>query len=1327
MCFIQGCGPLSWWAAGSISKLGVSMHKLMIAASEFMFRGTGYFFEFSGSLRPEISRTGSFVSATSYKGQCRRSVNTCALAICFLLGLCFSVAAQSSSAETLEAQAYIWMQRGRADKAAEVWRKLLLSEPQNATALSELAVQAVTVGASSQAQLHLSELQEADPQDGRIEFVRAILRESDQVVAELRKARLLSKAGRPQAALQHYWKAFGETEPTTLSGLEYYQVLAATPDGRDAALAGLKRLSEIYPKAAHVQLAFGLNLTYVPSTRIRGINILQKLAGMPAVSNEARAGWRQAVMWLGESPQALPLLRAYVSANPKDKEMLHRLELLGPNMARQEALRQAFKALEAGELDQAEKRFQSTPGAQRDPEALAGLASVAMAREAFAQAAKLLYRSRELAPQRPELWQKLLRTTELWQAIRRADTLRREERLDEAQAILERAAISDAAERYQAVMALVNLQLDRGNLSGARQGLLELMNSPPTEAAGLRWLVSLLLRADLDEQAASVNESLRNIDTSAAFRPEGLRAERLRLGAMQLRQAGDVIAARDALVSAAGLDLRASRVWLDLAYLDLELGNIDEAQRSVEALLKAEPELPEAVLVAALLSEQRGEPERGLELLCTINDPELTSEIEKLRRRLEMRLSAARAVRAFQTGGVSVARMQLSALEKAAPGSSDRAIVAEAWADIGEVDHAVLLLHTGETASEEAPGVRLQLAALLLRAGRTSEARTVLEGLAAQPGLAPAEVAGLRKMRVGCAVRAADSRRSLGDLAGARRELEPWTGAAPLEPEIANAYGRVLHDAGDCEGAAGQYVRVLKRDPGNLDALQGLTYSALGGGIDPAGTRHVLQQGLQAREGDPRIHLFIARVEAFDECYATSLEELAEARRLVEDEMHSVVALSFKDRKTSGPLFGVRQTEAELENLLSEIQSETRRVRAASGPKIKPEMTMRSRQGEPGRHAMFELRAPVRLEFPNSWGTLSLQATPIRLSAGKLTLDGDPGSEPIDTIMAPESTLIDTVAENEPTEIETFLGAVAVPFGTVEGATGEYDIEAEGVAVGLEYAYRGWQLDLGVTPVNFARPTIVGGLRWTRAFGDLALTLEASRRAMEESVLSFAGISDPGSGRVWGAVVKQGWEVVLRHDGRNTKSYAVLDYKYLNGTNVKPNHSLAAHLGLRWEMHSTRSTRLETGIAVSAMGFERNLSEFTFGHGGYFSPQRFVHTGLPIDWRGSYQAMTWRLNLEPGVTWFQMDEASYYPLSANSQLSKPTTRYPGRESLGLGFDGGLELGYVLTPQMSLGAKAELHTGDDYGQISAGAFLRFALKGDGDGQRESERGMVEGGR
>ena len=94
-------------------------------------------------------------------------------------------------------------------------------------------------------------------------------------------------------------------------------------------------------------------------------------------------------------------------------------------------------------------------------------------------------------------------------------------------------------------------------------------------------------------------------------------------------------------------------------------------------------------------------------------------------------------------------------------------------------------------------------------------------------------------MRVGCAVRIADLRRSQGDLAGARSELAPWTGALPLEPQIANAYGRVLHDAGDYVAAAEQYARVLKRDPGNLDALQGLIVCGFEqGGGDLAEARH---------------------------------------------------------------------------------------------------------------------------------------------------------------------------------------------------------------------------------------------------------------------------------------------------------------------------------------------------------------------------------------------------------------------------------------------------------------------------------------------------------
>jgi tetratricopeptide (TPR) repeat protein len=1311
------------------------MYQLLTAAPVLPVRGTNCFSGFLGSWRRAFASPLAPTRKTGHAGS-RHSVYAYSLATCFVLGLCSPIAAQSSTAdtsfirselattpvaqsstlETLETQAYIWMQRGRADKAAIVWRKLLLSQPKHATALSELAVYDITVGALADAQRRLRELKEADPQDGRIALVAAMLAGGDQVAAELQQARLLSKAGRHQAALRHYWKAFGETEPITLSGLEYYQVLAATPDGWHAAHVGIERMAELYPKAANVQLALALHLTYMDSTRTRGIQLLQQLAGTPAVSSEAHAGWRRAVMWLGESPQALPWLQAYMSAHPQDNEMRRRMEQLEPRMTRQNVLREAFQALKTGDLDQAEEMFQSIPGAEADTEALVGLASVALAREDFDQAAKLLYRLRELAPQKPKLWQPLLATAELWQDIKRADVLRREGRLDEAQALLEHAATSDATERYQAVLALVEVLLDRGDLSRAQNSLQELLTEPPTDTAGLRRLVSLLLRANLGEQAAAVNETLRDIDASAAFSPEGLRAEHLRLQAIHLRQAGDVIAARDTLVAAVNLYPRASQVWLDLVNLHIELGDLDEAQRSIEALLKAEPGLPEAVLAAARLAEQRGETEHALELLGTITAPVSSGEIDNLRRRLEVRLAADKAVRTFRIGGVSAARMQLSELERAESSSTNLAIVAEAWADIGEIDHALLLLHEGETASAEVPGVRLQMAALLMRAGRTSEAKAVLEELADKPGLTSAELFALQKLRVGCAVRFADSLRSQGDLAGAQSELAPWIGVRPLEPQIANAYGRVLHDAGDCEAAAEQFDLVLKQDPGNFDALQGLTYAALDGGVDLAEARQTLKKGLKVHGGDPRLHLYIARLDAKAKRYAAALEELAKANKLVEDEMLFDATPIFKEKTITKPSSQVQQPEHELKHLRLEIQSEMQRVRAAAGIKIKPGISMRSRQGTPGTDAMFELRAPSRLEFPNPWGTLSLQITPLHLSAGR----GRP-----DTAYSTDTTTHDTTTHGTDTtthSTDTTHGQNKALFGAVNGAVGppvneaagERDIGAQGVAIGIGYEHRGWQFDLGVTPLNFARLNMVGGLCWKQAFRDITLTLEASRRAVEESVLSFAGISDPVTGHFWGGVVKQGGAVTLSYDGRHTKSYAVLDYKYLTGTNVKPNHSLAAHLGILWELQHARSMNLETGFAVSAMAFERNLSGFTYGHGGYFSPQRFVRCSVPFDWRGSYQAMTWQLNFEPGVTWFQEDEAPYHPLESSAKQDW----YPGRKSLGLGVDGGLELGYAITPQMTLGARADLHTGDDYREIGAVAFLRFALKGGDDLQHEN---------
>ena len=37
---------------------------------------------------------------------------------------------------------------------------------------------------------------------------------------------------------------------------------------------------------------------------------------------------------------------------------------------------------------------------------------------------------------------------------------------------------------------------------------------------------------------------------------------------------------------------------------------------------------------------------------------------------------------------------------------------------------------------------------------------------------------------------------------------------------------------------------------------------------------------------------------------------------------------------------------------------------------------------------------------------------------------------------------------------------------------------------------------------------------------------------------------------------------------------------------------------------------------LTAIGYSKNLRYYTFGHGGYFSPQRYFSLSLPVEWSG---------------------------------------------------------------------------------------------------------------
>src|SRR5690606_36527253 len=109
---------------------------------------------------------------------------------------------------------------------------------------------------------------------------------------------------------------------------------------------------------------------------------------------------------------------------------------------------------------------------------------------------------------------------------------------------------------------------------------------------------------------------------------------------------------------------------------------------------------------------------------------------------------------------------------------------------------------------------------------------------------------------------------------------------------------------------------------------------------------------------------------------------------------------------------------------------------------------------------------------------------------------------------------------------------------------------------GFALGWRGDRLafDLGRTPQGFPVSNWVGGVTYRGDLRSMGWSLTASRRPMSNSLLSFAGATDPRTGIVWGGVVATGASLGLSWDqGGADGVWADLSYHRLTGRNVADN------------------------------------------------------------------------------------------------------------------------------------------------------------------------------
>ncbi|MDT4855417.1 Cellulose synthase operon protein C [compost metagenome] len=183
--------------------------------------------------------------------------------------------------------------------------------------------------------------------------------------------------------------------------------------------------------------------------------------------------------------------------------------------------------------------------------------------------------------------------------------------------------------------------------------------------------------------------------------------------------------------------------------------------------------------------------------------------------------------------------------------------------------------------------------------------------------------------------------------------------------------------------------------------------------------------------------------------------------------------------------------------------------------------------------------------------------------------------------------------------------------------------------------------------MGFEEQNLLGGVTLDGKSHGIGWSLTGSRRPMNNSLLSYAGAEDPRTGVSWGGVTATGLTLGLSRDqGLEDGIWASLGYHWLNGKNVEDNQRWRVMGGYYYRLVQRVDEELRVGANAMAWHYDRNLGGYTLGQGGYYSPQRYLSFGVPVNY--AWRNADWSVYLEGSVSysWARSDAERAFPVSS---------------------------------------------------------------------------------
>ena len=303
-------------------------------------------------------------------------------------------------------------------------------------------------------------------------------------------------------------------------------------------------------------------------------------------------------------------------------------------------------------------------------------------------------------------------------------------------------------------------------------------------------------------------------------------------------------------------------------------------------------------------------------------------------------------------------------------------------------------------------------------------------------------------------------------------------------------------------------------------------------------------------------------------------------------------------------------------------------------------------------------------------------------------------------------------------------GIVPDPFGSGAASDGGADDpsahpppqqNAAGIAGEAQLTFANFGAGFGTTPRGFLISNLTGRATWRPGRGPFTFTF--IRDSVKDTQLSYAGLRDPYSataffpGNVWGGVIANQGNLQFAKGDLNSGFYAGAGGQYLTGLHVKENKRIDGSMGAYFRVYTLPEYgTLNVGANFFGMHYSSNLQGFTYGMGGYFSPQSYFLANIPVTWTGHYLTR-WHYTIlgSFGVQAFSQNSQPLFPLDTALEVAFKNLSLPAMTSVGPNYDLRGQVAYAMSDHWFVVGFAGANNSRNYSTVNAGFSLRYLFR------------------